>query len=85
MKEAEQLIRDATLTKFAVCLNRPIDDIRVDQSLATIGLDSLVSIKLKNWMGRTFQVKLQTSELSGAGSIIAPAATVASRSKLIPD
>ncbi|KAH9863177.1 hypothetical protein IAQ61_009454 [Plenodomus lingam] len=85
MEEAEQLIRDATLAKFAVFLDRPIDDIRVDQSLATIGLDSLVSIELKNWMVRTFQVNLQTSELGGAGSIMALAATVASRSKLIPD
>ena len=85
VEEAEQLIRDATLTKFAVFLDRPIDDIRVDQSLATIGLDSLVSIELKNWMMRTFQVSLQTSDLSGAGSILALAATVASRSKLIPD
>ncbi|GIK05267.1 polyketide synthase [Aspergillus viridinutans] len=85
MEEAEQLIRDATLTKFAVFLDRPIDDIRVDQSLATIGLDSLVSIELKNWVVRTFQVNLQTSELGGAGSIMALAATVASRSKLIPD
>ncbi|PKX94848.1 choline/carnitine O-acyltransferase [Aspergillus novofumigatus IBT 16806] len=57
MEEAEQLIRDATLT----------------------------NIELKNWMVRTSQVSLQTSELGGAGSIMALAATVASRSKLIPD
>ncbi|KAM0332713.1 hypothetical protein ACHAPQ_005672 [Fusarium lateritium] len=85
MVEAEQLIQDAALAKFAVFLDRPVEEIRVDQSLATIGLDSLVSIELKNWMVRTFQVNLQTSELSGAGSITALTATVASRSKLIPD
>lgn len=85
MEEAEQIIRDATLTKFAVFLDRPIDEIRVDQSLSTIGLDSLVSIELKNWMVRTFQVNLQTSELGGAGTIMALTATVASRSKLIAD
>ncbi len=54
MDEAEQLIQDATLAKFAVFLDRLIDEIRVDQSLATIGLDSLVSIELKNWMVRNF-------------------------------
>ncbi|KAF4341752.1 polyketide synthase [Fusarium beomiforme] len=85
MAEAEQLIQNAALAKFAVFLDRPADEIRIDQSLATIGLDSLVSIELKNWMVRTFQVNLQTSELSGAGSITALTATVASRSKLIPD
>ncbi|RYO87181.1 hypothetical protein DL766_003981 [Monosporascus sp. MC13-8B] len=85
IEEAEQLIRDTTLTKFAVFLDRPIDEIRVNQSLSTIGLDSLVSIELKNWMVRTFQVNLQTSELGGGGSITALTATVTSRSKLIPD
>ncbi|KAF5552317.1 polyketide synthase [Fusarium phyllophilum] len=50
MVEAEQLIKDAALAKFAVFLDRPMEEIRVDQSLATIGLDSLVSIELKNWM-----------------------------------
>ncbi|GKT66740.1 mycocerosic acid synthase [Colletotrichum tofieldiae] len=85
IEEAEKIIRDATLTKFAVFLDRPIDEIRVDQSLSTIGLDSLVSIELKNWMVCTFQVNLQTSELGGGGSITALTATVASRSKLIPD
>ncbi|KZL71722.1 mycocerosic acid synthase [Colletotrichum tofieldiae] len=83
--EAEKIIRDATLTKFAVSLDQPIDEIRVDQLLSTIGLDSLVSIELKSWMVRTFQVNLQTSELGGGGSITALTATVASRSKLIPD
>ncbi|KAJ4009092.1 hypothetical protein NW752_009387 [Fusarium irregulare] len=85
MTEAEELIQDATLAKFAVFLDRPVDEIRVDQSLATIGLDSLVSIELKNWMVRTFQVNLQTSELSGAGSITALSTTVALRSKLVHD
>ncbi|GKU06255.1 unnamed protein product [Fusarium langsethiae] len=85
MAEAEQLIQDASLAKFAIFLDRPVEEIRVGQSLATLGLDSLVSIELKNWMVRTFQVNLQTSELSGAGSITALTATVASRSKLIPE
>ncbi|OQE44560.1 hypothetical protein PENCOP_c002G08845 [Penicillium coprophilum] len=84
MGEAEQLIRDATLAKFAIFLDRPIDEIRVDQSLATIGLDSLVSIELKNWMVRTFQVNLQTSELGGTASILSLAAMLTSRSKAIP-
>lgn len=85
MAEAEQIVRDAAVAKFAVFLDRPIEEIRVEQSLATIGLDSLVSIELKNWLVRTFQVNLQTSELGGAGSIMALTATIASRSKLVPD
>ncbi|EON99623.1 putative mycocerosic acid synthase protein [Phaeoacremonium minimum UCRPA7] len=62
IEEAEQLIRDATLTKFAVFLDRSIDEIRVDQSLATIGLDSLVSIELKNWMITKEQIDAPVSD-----------------------
>lgn len=44
-----------------------------------------MSIKLKNWVVRTFYVSLQTSELAGAASIPALSSTIAARSKLISD
>ncbi|KAJ5177658.1 mycocerosic acid synthase [Penicillium coprophilum] len=83
-KESDKIDLKGALGSFAVFLDRPIDEIRVDQPLANIGLDSLVSIELKNWMVRTFQVNLQTSELGGAASIFSLAAMLTSRSKAIP-
>ncbi|KAI2787681.1 Highly reducing polyketide synthase sdnO [Penicillium oxalicum] len=83
--EAEEIITHAIAEKFALFMDRAMEDVNLDQSLAAFGLDSLVSIELKNWMVRTFQVSLQTSEIADALSVVALAKTITSRSKLISD
>lgn len=85
IKEAEALIEATIAAKCAVFLDRPIDDVPTDQPLAMIGLDSLVSIELKNWLIRALQAAVQTSEISSAPSITALASLVAKKSKLISD
>lgn len=71
------------MAKCGVFLDRPVEEIPIDAPLATIGLDSLVSIELKNWILRAFQALVQTSEISNALSMSNLASTVTSRSKLI--
>jgi hypothetical protein len=83
--EAEEIITHAIAEKFALFMDRAIEDVNLDQSLAAFGLDSLVSIELKNWMVRTFHVTLQTSEIADALSVVALAKTITLRSKLISD
>ncbi|CAN8099843.1 unnamed protein product [Discula destructiva] len=83
LAEAEAVVQEAIMAKCAVFLDRPVEDVPSDAPLATIGLDSLVSIELKNWILRAFQATVQTSEISSALSMATLAATVASRSKLI--
>ena len=83
LAEADRIITDAMVAKFAVFLNMPSSEIKPEQSLSSLGLDSLVSIELKNWMVRTFHVPLQTSELTGAASILALSSILVARSKLI--
>ncbi|KAK5653765.1 hypothetical protein OQA88_7922 [Cercophora sp. LCS_1] len=78
--EAEEIVKLALVEKFAAFIG---DDIPDDQPVASLGLDSLVSIELKNWVKRTFQIPLQTSELSGAQSIIALAKLIVSRMELM--
>ncbi|KAG8164134.1 hypothetical protein KVR01_006052 [Diaporthe batatas] len=85
IKEAEALIQDTIAAKCAVFLDRPIDDVPINQPLAMIGLDSLVSIELKNWLIRALQAAVQTSEISSAPSIAALASLVTKKSKLISD
>ncbi|KAI1498194.1 putative polyketide synthase [Biscogniauxia marginata] len=77
--EAEDIVKQALLDKFAAFLG---DDITDNQSIASLGVDSLVSIELKNWVKHTFQTPLQTSELSGAASMIALAKLIVSRMDL---
>ncbi|KAI0391418.1 hypothetical protein F5Y17DRAFT_409960 [Xylariaceae sp. FL0594] len=83
-EEAVQVIADTTVEKFVRFLNLEADDVAPDQPLASYGLDSLVSIELKNWMVRAFKVTLQVSELTGAKSIAHLAELLASRSKILP-
>ena len=83
MDEAVNAIAQATVEKFAVFLNIPVEDLSIHQAPASIGLDSLVSIELKNWMVRAFKATLQATELMGAPSILHLAGTLAMRSKFV--
>ncbi|SPO07730.1 related to polyketide synthase [Cephalotrichum gorgonifer] len=82
-EEAVKVITETTIEKFVAFLNLEPDDVGPHQALSSFGLDSLVSIELKNWMVRTFKVTLQASELTSAPSITHLAETLASRSKII--
>ncbi|KAL2170282.1 hypothetical protein VTG60DRAFT_5058 [Thermothelomyces hinnuleus] len=82
--EAVRIIAETTVDKFVAFLNLEADDVSPHQPLSSFGLDSLVSIELKNWMVRTFKVTLQASELTSAPSITHLAETLASRSKTLP-
>jgi NADPH:quinone reductase-like Zn-dependent oxidoreductase/NADP-dependent 3-hydroxy acid dehydrogenase YdfG/aryl carrier-like protein len=82
--EAVKLITETTIEKFIAFLNLEADDVAPHQALSSFGLDSLVSIELKNWMVRTFKVTLQASELTSAPSITHLAETLASRSTILP-
>jgi acyl carrier protein len=59
------------------------DEIDIERSMADFGIDSLVSIELKNWLAQTFKAKLQASEISEAAHIVALATLVTSRSAII--
>lgn len=82
MSEAEMIITKATADKFSAFLDSAVP---TDVPISQLALDSLVSIELKNWMVRTFEAPLQSSELAGALSIAALAKLLASRSKFVSD
>lgn len=78
ISEAEEIVRQALLEKFIAFIG---DDV-ADVPISTLGLDSLVSIELKNWVKHTFRTPLQISELTGAPSILALAKVIVSRMSL---
>lgn len=84
LEDAVQVIAETTHEKFIAFLNLDAEDVNMNQPLSSFGLDSLVSIELKNWMVRTFKVTLQAAELSNAPSMIHLAELLASRSKILP-
>lgn len=77
--EAESIVNLALGDKFAAFIG---DDVPDDQPVASLGLDSLVAIELKNWVKHMFQTPLQTSELTGARSITALSKLIVSRMDL---
>lgn len=77
--EAENIVATATAAKFAAFVGQ---EVGLNESVAALGLDSLVTIELKNWVVHTFKVRLQAVELTSASSIIALAALIVSRMDL---
>lgn len=82
--EAVLVIMETTIEKFVRFLNLEADDVGPNQPLSSYGLDSLVSIELKNWMVRAFKVTLQVSELTSSRNIAHLAELLATRSKILP-
>ncbi|GKU05699.1 beta-ketoacyl synthase protein [Fusarium langsethiae] len=75
MAEAEVIVKQALLDKFEAFIGDDVPDVPI----ATLGLDSLVSIELKNWVRHTFKTPLQISELTSAPSMLALARLIISR------
>ncbi|KAG8673091.1 hypothetical protein FPOAC1_006394 [Fusarium poae] len=75
MAEAEVIVKQALLDKFEAFIGDDVPDVPI----AALGLDSLVSIELKNWVRHTFKTPLQISELTSAPSMLALARLIISR------
>jgi hypothetical protein len=63
------LTREIGITIYTFML-QPIDDIDVTQPLATLGVDSLVTIEIRNWMRKNLAgVEFSTLEIQNARTI----------------
>lgn len=75
--EPSRLYEDSSLEFFAqeiglrLCsfLLQPEEDLDVKKSLSSIGVDSLVSIELRNWWRRTFNLEISVLEILNVASI----------------
>ncbi|KAI9689893.1 MAG: Type I Iterative PKS [Bathelium mastoideum] len=81
--EASNAISAALAKQLSVLLALEYDMVSWDTSMADFGLDSLIAIELKNWIGRTLQAAIQTSEVLDAASIRALTKIIAERSSLL--
>lgn len=83
-KTTLQLIQDALLEKVASVLMIPILDIDPDKPITSYGLDSLIAIEIRNWIGRNCQATLQVLELLSSGSWATLSRLIMRKSKLVP-
>ncbi|RSM13828.1 hypothetical protein CDV31_005698 [Fusarium ambrosium] len=81
--EVQSIVVGGICQRFAMFTACPVEDISPDVSMESFGLDSLVAIELKNYLVRTFEATLQTSEVLDAPNIVSLAKTIILRSKLV--
>ena len=60
-------------------------DINLEASMTDLGLDSLITIELRNWISREFKANISTSEILDQPSIRGLATRVTSASKIVQD
>lgn len=83
LKEVHEIISAAMAKKIAALVALDYEDIRFNMAMSGFGLDSLIAIEFKNWIGRTLLASMQTSEILDAADILALSTLVATRSTLV--
>ncbi|KAK1689375.1 beta-ketoacyl synthase domain-containing protein [Colletotrichum godetiae] len=83
-EEVKNIVVSGICQRFAMFTAVAVEEISPDVSMESFGLDSLVAIELKNFLSRTFQATLQTSEVLDAVNILSLAKVIILRSKLVP-
>ncbi|KAI0015978.1 ketoacyl-synt-domain-containing protein [Xylariomycetidae sp. FL0641] len=83
LEEAEQVVCDGLVGKFAAVMMMELEDLDVTRSLSHYPLDSLVAIEIRNFITREFEATLQVLELLSSGSIQTLAKAVCVKSKLV--
>ncbi|KAL8402829.1 hypothetical protein RB596_009256 [Gaeumannomyces avenae] len=81
--EAEAVVLEALLLKLSRVLSVELSNLDGARPLHAYGVDSLISVSLRAWLGRELGAELSVFEMSDRPSIDALAALVAERSKLV--
>lgn len=81
--EALELVMSGLKDRIAVLMAINVSEIPVNKPIVDLGMDSLIAIELKNWIGGQLKAALQTSEILDMSSLTALAETILARSSLI--
>jgi emericellamide synthase (highly reducing iterative type I polyketide synthase) len=82
-EDAFNMVLDAMKMKLARLLAIPVDEIRIDRSIAGHGMDSLVAVELRNWILTVLEAHVQRFELMSPMPFSELALQIAKRSRLI--
>ena len=83
MEGVRSIIANSVAKKICGLVALEDSEIDFESSMTDFGLDSLVAIEMKNWLARTFEAAMQTSEILDAANISTLARIVAERSILV--
>ena len=81
--EAADIICQALLQQLGKLIATPPETLNPAQSLDSYGVDSLVAVELRNWVGAFLQANVQLMVLRGTGSINELAGIVTKESRLV--
>jgi len=82
-EQAHKVIIDALLDKTAGVLMLPREELDPTKDTVFYGLDSLVSIEIRNWITREFGAALQLLDLLSSGSFVALAEIVLRKTEMV--
>nr|UWV21338.1 polyketide synthase 5 [Chaetomium globosum] len=83
LDDAVEMICEAILQQLGKLMATPADTLSAARSLDSYGVDSLVTVELRNWIGAYLGANVQLMTLRGASSINALAKIVAKESRLV--
>ncbi|KKZ65546.1 hypothetical protein EMCG_08619 [[Emmonsia] crescens] len=83
--DAERIVTDALVEKVSTIMMRSIDEIDSSKPLGTYGLDSLITIEVRNWISRELQASLQIMEILVTKSVAELAGLILKKSKIISE
>jgi emericellamide synthase (highly reducing iterative type I polyketide synthase) len=83
IEDAVEIVTTAILQQLSKLIATPVDALSPAQSLDSYGVDSLVAVELRNWIGAYLQANVQLMVLRGTGSITQLAQIVAKESRVV--
>lgn len=81
--DAVEIVCDGILQQLSKLIATPVEALSASQSLDSYGVDSLVAVELRNWIGAHLQASVPLMVLRGTGSIVELAKIVAKESRLV--
>jgi acyl carrier protein len=69
--QRERIVADALAQKLARSLSMAEDDVDRDKPLFAYGVDSLVAVELRNWIGKEFAADVPVFDIMGGATITA--------------
>ncbi|KAJ5915460.1 Acyl transferase/acyl hydrolase/lysophospholipase [Penicillium verhagenii] len=78
---AVQICYAALAAKLALVLQIAVEDMDPSVTVASLGLDSLVAIEIRNWIAREANANVQVLELLSSGSLLALAEIILNKSR----
>ena len=82
-EECFEIVLEAFASKVAELNAIPVEEVDTGTALTTLGFDSLVTVEIRNWIGKEMGAKISTMELMTTSDLISISHLVVRRSSLL--